>query len=193
MIGKFFKLFSIFNIHIFNISISGNFLRNILPVKVEPEVELESYLGNWTQVATSRSTKLFGTGIDFRNVSANYQLINSNNISVFNCGVNGQKNYTSIKGYSYSKHKLSTKRKVHFEGVPMDGSYWIVKLGPIEKGQYQYAIVSGPLTPWFGTRFSLYVLARDSQDYLNNYESEVVEWCRDNNFIFFWNQYIRTI
>lgn len=193
MIGKFLKLFSIFNIHIFNISIPVNFLRNILPIKVEPEIKLESYLGNWTQVATSRSTKLFGTGINFRNVSADYQLLNSNNISVFNSGLDGEKNYTSIKGYSYCKDRLSTKRKVHFEGVPMDGSYWIVKLGPIKSGQYQYAIVSGPLTPWLGTRFSLYVLARDSQDYFNNYESEVVEWCQDNNFIFFWNQYIRTV
>lgn len=193
MIGKFFKLFSIFNIHIFNISIPVNFLRNILPIRVEPTVELDSYLGNWTQVATSRSTKLFGTGIDFRNVSADYQLLNSDNISVFNCGLNEQNNYTSIKGYSYSQHRLSSKRKVHFEGVPREGSYWIVKLGPIKNGQYQYAIVSGPLTPWLGTRFSLYVLARDSQDYLNMYESEVIEWCQDNNFIFFWNQYIRTI
>ena len=193
MIGKFFKLFSVFNIHIFNISLPPNFFRNILPIKVEPEIDLNSYLGNWTQVATSRSTKLFGTGIDFRNVSADYQLLNNNNISVFNCGLDGQKNYTSIKGYSYSKNKLATKRKVSFEGVPMEGSYWIVKLGPIKNGQYQYAIVSGPLTSWLGTRFSLYVLARDSQDYLDNYESEVIDWCQDNNYIFFWNQYVSTI
>lgn len=188
MIAKFLKLFSIFNI-----SVPVNFFRNILPIKVEPTIELDYYLGNWTQVATSRSTKLFGTGVDFRNVSADYQFLNTNNISIFNCGLNEHKNYTSIKGYSYSEDKLATKRKVHFEGVPMEGSYWIVKLGPVKNGQYQYAIVSGPLTPWVGTRFSLYVLARDTQDYLNTYESEVVDWCQDNNFIFFWNQYVRTV
>ena len=114
MIGKFFKLFSVFNIHIFNISLSPNFFRNILPIKVEPEIDLNSYLGNWTQVATSRSTKLFGTGIDFRNVSADYQLLNNNNISVFNCGLDGQKNYTSIKGYSYSKNKLANQAYQNF-------------------------------------------------------------------------------
>ena len=193
ILKPFLKLFSIFNIHIFSISFPPNFFKNLLPIKVERELSVDSYLGNWSQVATSRTTKFFGTGIDFRNVSANYQLINQSNISVFNCGLNANKNYTSIKGYSYKKGYLETKRRVHFDGVKFDGSYWIVKLGPIKDGKYQYAIVSGPLTSWLGTRFSLYVLARDTQDYINNYEKEVLQWCRNNNFIFFWNEYVRTI
>ena len=193
MIGRFLKIFSIFNIHIFNISISPNFFKNSIPIKVEEDINIDAYLGNWSQVATSLSTKLFGTGIKFRNVSADYQLINKNNISVVNCGLNDNKNYTSIHGYSYSEGTVDTKRKIHFEGVPFDGSYWIVKLGPIKDRQYQYSIVSGPLSPWLGTRFSLYVLSRNITDYIENYEKEVIKWCQDNNFIFFWNKYVQTI
>ena len=59
-----------------------------------------------------------------------------------------------------STSNYSTKRKVKFDGLFFEGSYWIVKLGQIKNDQYQYAIISGPLTSFVGTRFSLYVLAQ---------------------------------
>ena len=100
---------------------------------------------------------------------------------------------TSIQGYSYANKNTPTKRKVHFQGVPVDGNYWIAKLGPIKNKQYQYAIVCGPIHPLFATRFSLYILARNKQDYIKKYENHVKKWCEDNFFIFYWNQYISTI
>ena len=81
-----------------------------------------------------------------------------------------------------------TKRKLHFDNVPVDGNYWIVKLGPIVHNQYQYAIVCGPLTSIFGTRFSLNVLARDRLTYYDVYEKEVKQWCLENGFVMKWNE-----
>ena len=163
------------------------FIKNILPI-----------LGRWYQTATSRSTKLFGTGTDFRNVSAEYNTefddtLNQTVITVLNSGLKGNGNYTEIKGYSYITTDSATKRKLHFEGGPVDGNYWIVYLGPIIDNEYAYAIVSGAITTWIGTRFSLYVLARNINEYQSQYESIVQKWCKDNGYTTRWNEYVSTI
>lgn len=167
-------------------------IRNFLPIRTEPFIILESYLGKWNQVATSRSTALLGTGVSFKNVTAEYDQVNTSDIHVYNSGYDKNNSFTSIRGYSYITGKSQTKRKLHFDGVPFDGNYWIVKLGPIHENRYRYAVVSGPISRFFGTRFSLYVLARDINEYQHKYESEVKQWCQKNNFRFFWNKYIPT-
>ena len=167
-------------------------LKNILPIQTEPRIILNSYLGLWNQVATSRSSALLGTGIRFKNVTAFYSLLNNSDIGVYNSGYDENNNFTMIEGYSYINGKSQTKRKLSFNGVPIDGNYWIVKLGPVQEKLYRYAIVSGPLTSFFGTRFSLYILARNREEYKIKYEKEVKNWCKQNNFRFFWNKYIPT-
>ena len=167
-------------------------VKNLKPIKTENTIVLNSYLGKWYQMATSRSTSLLGTGVNFKNVSAEYKLLNNSLLGVYNSGYNAKSNFTSIRGYSYVIGDSETKRKLHFDGVPVDGNYWIVKLGPIKDEVYRYAIVSGALTRFFGTRFSLYVLARDKHEYKLNYEEEVKQWCKENNFKFYWNKYIAT-
>ena len=183
----FFKILKVFGI-----------IQNILPISTEKNITLDYYTGKWHQVGTSRSTKLFGTGIDYKNVSALYELefnndINDTVLTVYNSGKNEKDKFTNISGYSYVKGKSQTKRKLHFDKVPVDGNYWIVKLGPAINKKYEYAIISGPLTNWFGTRFSLYVLARNKKKYNKMYEEEVREWCKNNNYKFFWNEYISTV
>tara|TARA_A100001035_G_scaffold254295_1_gene228059 strand:+ start:449 stop:988 length:540 start_codon:yes stop_codon:yes gene_type:complete len=168
-------------------------IQSLLPIKTEKNISLPAYIGEWHQVATSRSTALLGTGIHYSNVTANYNITNTSDISVVNHGFNGKGKETSISGYSYANYKTPTKRKVHFDGVPTDGNYWITKLGPIKNNQYQYAIVCGPISRFFGTRFSLYVLARNKQQYMQLYENTVKEWCKKNFFIFYWNEYVATI
>ena len=74
----------------------------------EPNININAYLGNWYQVATSRSTALLGTGIDYYNVQAEYGLC-SNGISVFNSGYQSNGNYTYIEGYSYVEGDKETK------------------------------------------------------------------------------------
>ena len=191
-LSKIFKFVSLFHINIFNIELSPLVFKNMKPIETVSTVDVSSYLGRWKQVATSRSTQLLGTGVKFTNVSAEYDLDEGDNILVYNSGLNGRKEFTAIEGYTYVdvRFNCTSKRKLHFDGVPFDGNYWIVKLGPIQYGQYQYAIVSGPVSGFFGTRFSLYVLARHRQEYKDYYEKEVKEWCKENNFVFFWNKYI---
>ena len=71
------------------------------PIETVSTVDVSSYLGRWKQVATSRSTQLLGTGVKFTNVSAEYDLDEDDNILVYNSGLNGRKEYTSIEGYTY--------------------------------------------------------------------------------------------
>jgi lipocalin len=175
------------------------FLKNFLPIPVEPTLNTNAYLGKWFQVATSRSTALLGTGTDYRNVTALYNISFVDTqwpksvITVLNSGLKGNGNYTEIKGYSYTTGNLPTKRKLHFDGVPTDGNYWIVYLGPIINNEYAYAIVSGAITKVVGTRFSLYILARNVEEYRTHYESTVKQWCKDNGYTMWWNEYVSTI
>ena len=195
-LSKLFRFISLFHINIFNIEVSSSVFKNMKPIDTVSVVDVPRYLGRWNQVATSRSTRFLGTGVAFSNVSAEYTVNNNdyNNILVYNSGLNGRDEYTFIEGYTYvdMKFNCSSKRKLHFDGVPFDGNYWIVKLGPIIDDKYQYAVVSGPVTGFFGTRFSLYVLARDRKEYKEKYEKDVKKWCKKNNFVFFWNKYVST-
>ena len=120
-------------------------IQNILPISTEKNITLDYYTGKWHQVGTSRSTKLFGTGIDYKNVSALYELefnnkINDTVLTVYNSGKNENDKFTNISGYSYVIGTSQTKRKLHFDKVPVDGNYWIVKLGPAINKKYEYAI-----------------------------------------------------
>lgn len=188
------KTLNLFLPFLFFKTATSRFFGNIFPIPVVTSVNLKKYIGKWHQVGTSRSTKLFGTGVDYYNVTATYDLQKdySNNITVLNEGYNSNEVFENISGYSYCKdNNLPAKRKVHFTGVPVDGSYWIVKIKEAQY-QYEYAIVAGPLTNWFGTRFSLYVLARDRKIYKEKYEAEVKEWCKTNGFTNWWNCYVPT-
>ena len=166
------------------------------PIKTEKNITLEYYTGKWYQSATSRSTALMGTGTNFSSVTAQYNCIGNcsdNNITVLNSGINNKGKFVFIEGYSYcNKKNIPTKRKLKFYNLPFIGNYWIVKLGPIRNKKYDYAIVTGPINKFFGTRFSLYVLCRNINYYKENYEREVTEWCQNNGFIFPWNKYIET-
>ena len=175
----------------------GMFFKNLKPIKTVNKIDLEKYVGKWYQAGTSKSTKLLGTGVNFSNVTATYECIGTcetNNITVLNEGFNEKNEYVNITGISYSLNKkVPSNRKVEFKGVPVIGNYWIVKLGPIKNNKYEYAIVSGPISQFFGTRFSLYVLCRDKEEFYENYEEEVKKWCNKNGFIFSWNKYIKTL
>lgn len=174
----------------------GMFFKNLKPIKTVNEIDLEKYVGKWYQAGTSRSTRLLGTGVNFSNVTATYECIetcSTNNITVLNEGFNEKNKYVNISGISYSlNNRVPSNRKVEFKGVPVIGNYWIVKLGPVKDNKYEYAIVSGPISQYFGTRFSLYVLCRDKEEFYEKYEEEVKEWCNKNGFVFSWNKYIKT-
>lgn len=175
-----------------------DFIENFFlsPIDVAKNITLEYYTGKWYQAATSRSTQYLGTGPNYTDVTADYYCIDdcsNNNISVYNQGFDNEGLYTNISGYSYvDDGEESARRKLKFYSLPFEGNYWIVKLGPVIDEEYQYSIVSGPISKYFGTRFSLYVLSRNITHYLENYEEEVKTWCVDNGFKYNWNEYVPT-
>lgn len=175
---------------------SNLYLKNILPIKVEKNIDLDSYMGQWYQVASSPSTRLTGTNVIFSQVITVYHRINSiqntTNMSIIHYEYDLQKNFTLISGFSYSPYNsIPSKRVLQINGLPFERLQWIIKLGPILNNKYQYSIFSVPLTGLWGTRFSLYVLARNITEYQINYEKDVIEWCNNNGFIFPWNKYIK--
>ena len=50
-----------------------------------------------------------------------------------------------ILGYAYVPNSNEPgKLKVHFDVAPTDGNYWIIKLGPVIDGKYDWVVVSEP-------------------------------------------------
>ena len=76
-----------------------------------------------------------------------------------------------IDGYAYKSHPHEPVQfKVHFdaEESPFDGPYWVLALGPENKGElYNWAVVSDNL-PAF-----LFVLARDVQTFNEQYKEDI--------------------
>ena len=57
--------------------------------------------------------------------------------------------------------------KVRFNNIPSEGSYWIIALGPIYNGLYDWAIVSDQYS------YSLFVLVRDVGRFNTLYKAEI--------------------
>ena len=109
-------------------------IQKLLPISTEKNITLDYYTGKWYQVATSRSTKLFGTGIDYKNVSALYGLSFNNNINntvltVYNSGINEKDKFTNISGYSYVIGKSQTENYILIK------FQWMVIIGLLNWGQ----------------------------------------------------------
>ena len=59
--------------------------------------------------------------------------------------------------------------------------YWILELGPVVSGNYQYSIVSDNLA------LSLFVLARDVDEFYKLYDTTVLESLKEFGFTKPWN------
>jgi lipocalin len=82
-----------------------------------------------------------------------------------------------ISGYGYYTNSSEPgKLTVHLDGVPVDGPYWVVKLGEVVDNQYQYSIITTP------SGISLWVLTRDINSFYKLYDDEVTEFLDEYNF-----------
>ena len=57
--------------------------------------------------------------------------------------------------------------KVHFYNIPVEGSYWVVALGPVYDGLYDWAVVSDQ------NSYTLFVLVRDTRRFLKLYKQQI--------------------
>jgi len=111
-------------------------------------------MGHWHQVYAAPFDYVFqGYG---KCITADYQIIGSNNVSVLNAQLNKNDEYQQIKGYAFYKNFSEPGQlSVVLEGVGNVAPYWVLHLGNVIDDAYDYSIVSVPYGP------SLWVLARD--------------------------------
>ena len=137
------------------------------------QLNVSQYLGVWYQVYGSIANSLFqGNGTC---VTAKYDLISNNNISVLNSQINNNK-LEQISGYVYQKSSSKPGQlTVKLDGVS-EAPYWIINLGEVKNDKYQYSIVVSPLSYFF------WILARNVTEYYTNYDNQVEEFLIKNKY-----------
>jgi hypothetical protein len=126
----------------------------------------------WSQVMTSVSTGVLGTGIFLSSVSATYgEIKGSDDVSVLNQGFNKALEPIYITGKSRARAGNPLCRTVEFDTVPVEGDYWIVYIS----NDLSTVIVSAPIllkTPLFAAmvkpNFGMYVLTKDRDAFWND-------------------------
>ena len=140
-----------------------------------PELNITKYLGYWYQVYGAPTNVLFqGYG---KCITAQYGLEQGldGNITVINSQLNRTNGLEQIRGYAYSGAEPG-KLVVHLDGVPVDSPYWIIKLGDSLE-QYTYSIITVP------SGISLWVLARNVEEFYEKYDDEVKEFLTDFRYV----------
>ena len=165
---------------------------NIVLSGVQPntvqELDINKYLGHWTQVYGSPTNVIFqGYG---KCITADYGLLENEYVSVLNTQLNENNDIEKINGYAYYQNiSQPGKLTVNLDGVPVDSPYWVVKLGEVVDNQYQYSIITTP--PVLGRKpegldlpssISLWVLVRDIETFMELYNKEVIEFLEEYNF-----------
>jgi lipocalin len=150
-------------------------LRGSKTPEVVNELDVFKYLGIWYQIYGAPTNVIFqGYG---KCATAQYGLLENGNVSVLNSQINSNNDLEEISGYAYYTNiNEPGKLTVHLDGVPVDSPYWVVKLGEIINNEYQYSIVSVP------SGISLWVLARDIENFYNKYDDEVRTYLDNNKF-----------
>jgi lipocalin len=147
---------------------------NTTPNSVD-NLDVSKYLGKWFQIYGSPTNVLFqGYG---KCITADYGLMVNGNISVLNAQLNLQNELEEISGYAYYKNDSKPgELVVHLDGAQVDAPYCVVKLGEVKNNEYQYSIITTP------SGISLWVLVRDIDTYLDNYDDEVKQFLADYNY-----------
>jgi len=130
------------------------------------KLDIAKYLGKWFQIYGAPTNVVFqGYG---KCITAEYRPLPDGNVSVLNAQLNAKNELEQIGGYAYYKNVSEPgKLTVHLDGTPADAPYWVVALGEVKNGQYQYSIVTTP------SGISLWVLARNVDLFMRNYDAEV--------------------
>ena len=142
-------------------------------------LDINAYVGYWYNVLADT----FVSSTTLRNLycsTATYKLQEDGSISVHNSGTSGSPSgdFSTIDGYAFVPDASEPgKLTLHLDGVPVDGSYWVMSLGPINAdGQYDYSLVSDNIG------LSLYVLARDYNTFNEKYLDDVMKQLEDLGF-----------
>jgi len=140
------------------------------------EFDVTKYTGRWFQVAADRVvTSTFErhavcVTADYALEDGVVHLVNANLVG----DANGEAN--NITGIAFAEDEAKpAELTVQFD-TGATGSYWVVKIGPVENGTYQYSVVSDSRS------LTLFVLARDVAEYDSKYAAEVNDFLDANGF-----------
>ena len=143
-----------------------------------PELNLDAYSGHWFQVYAAPFDYVFqGYG---KCITADYAILGPNNVSVLNSQLAENGTSEAISGYAFYKDETKPGQlSVSLQGVPFDAApYWVFQLGPLKNSKYEYSIISVPIGP------SLWVLARDVEEFFILYREEVSNYLDANNYTY---------
>ena len=147
-------------------------------------LDIDKYTGRWYQVYQDLADFVFeGKGTC---IIADYGLKNDSVISVVNSETTAKGDLQQVRGIAFyedgnSGGMLTVKLSV-FPSAP----YWVLDLGPINNNQYQYSIISDD------QKRSLFVLARDVNEFFKKYDDLVLEKLEDFGFDKFLNKPIKS-
>mmetsp|Transcript_3321 Transcript_3321/g.6586 ORF Transcript_3321/g.6586 Transcript_3321/m.6586 type:complete len:198 (+) Transcript_3321:18-611(+) len=140
---------------------------------------LTNYAGRWYQMYTDvYVASTFEKGAYC--VTADYRLNADNTVSVFNSqaldSVVGP--LGNVTGTAYATDTPGVLSVVFTPGdaSPFPAPYWVIKLGPVVDGLYDYAVVSD------NHDAGLYVLARDPASFPAAYDAEVTAFLAASGF-----------
>jgi lipocalin len=156
-----------------------------------PSLNVTNYLGRWYQVYSD-----FAVEATFENnsycVTADYGLNSNNTISV----LNRERNYNvsgpirEIFGWAEQTNPTEPgELEVNLQGTGFPAPYWIYQLGPENYNgtEYEYSIVSDPL------KLTLFVLTRNISRFQQYWETNVLNYLKEQNFTGFLNTPIPTV
>eukprot|EP00615_Pteridomonas_danica_P010859 CAMPEP_0114360362 /NCGR_PEP_ID=MMETSP0101-20121206/23803_1 /TAXON_ID=38822 ORGANISM="Pteridomonas danica, Strain PT" /NCGR_SAMPLE_ID=MMETSP0101 /ASSEMBLY_ACC=CAM_ASM_000211 /LENGTH=343 /DNA_ID=CAMNT_0001504553 /DNA_START=43 /DNA_END=1071 /DNA_ORIENTATION=- len=140
-------------------------------------VVLEEYIGRWYQMyADNYLVKAFEKGSYC--ATADYRLNDDSTISVFNSQANGAADgpLSNVTGTAVATD-VPGQLTVTFtpgDAAPFPAPYWVLSLGPVVNGLYDYAIVSD------NKNASLFVLARNPSNFTKYYDDEVQDFLSES-------------
>jgi apolipoprotein D and lipocalin family protein len=142
------------------------------------QLNLTQYLGVWYQMYGDVITQSTFSNNSYC-ATATYALNSNGSVSVFNSehykSIDGP--YKNITGYAYYKDASKQgELTVVLQGTPFPAPYFVYLLGPVSNGQYEFAVVSDP------SYFTLFVLARDVQQFNNMYDAKIRSWLSQNGW-----------
>lgn len=143
-----------------------------------PSLNVTQYLGLWYQMYTDPFNAIF-EGNPYC-ATAKYGLNANGTVSVRNIdrsgGYDGVRQ--EVEGYAYQVDPTTYPGRlaVVFPFNPVPGPYWIIKLGPVVGGEYQYSVVSDDF------KLSLFVLTRDVKVFKAQYQTEIREYLQEMGY-----------
>jgi lipocalin len=144
------------------------------------DLDVDAYMGRWYQMYTTKGFILLELG--GRCTTADYELRDDGKVELINQSRPWLVPQQLARTYGFAVQSstvagaFSVTQQYLKEGDPDDaefdspGNYWIIGIGPIVDGEYQWAAVSDP------DKTTAFVLARDPEDFKgSDYEEDALD------------------